>query len=92
MKIDRPNSYSAVSTAAIRGASSKPVSAVGETRPANDDSTVRQSDAAKIASQGAPKDGAKIERIRAEIAAGHYVLDIQALAQKMIDMDVLGGE
>ncbi|WP_420605842.1 flagellar biosynthesis anti-sigma factor FlgM [Novosphingopyxis sp.] len=90
MKVDRPNGYSPVSTAALRSGSTQPVSAITETRAARDETAIRQSDAATIASEGAPFDQAKVDDIRAAIAEGRYLIDPQKLAQKMIALDLFG--
>ena len=90
MKLDRPNGYSPVSTASLRGGSTKAVSAVEGVRATGDETAVRQSDAAAIASQGAPVDQAKVADIRAAIAEGSYIIDPQKLAQRMIAMDLFG--
>ena len=88
MKLDRTTGYSPVSTAALRGGSAKAVSPIGAGRPASNETSVRQSDAATIASEGAPVDQAKIAEIRAAIAEGSYIVDPQKLAQKMIALDL----
>ena len=90
MKLDRPTGYGPVSSAAVRGGSAKAVSAVTESRTAGDQTAIRQSDAATIASEGAPIDQAKVADIRAAIAEGSYIVDPQKLAQKMIALDLFG--
>ena len=44
--------------------------------------------AATLAAQGAPVDGAKVEAIRAKIAAGTFRIDPQAIADRMIATDL----
>lgn len=90
MKLDRPIGYSPVSTASLRGASTKAVSAVASTRAAGDDTAVRQSQASAIAGEGAPVDQAKVDSIRAAIADGSYIIDPEKLANRMIAMDLFG--
>ncbi len=90
MKLDRPTGYGPVSTAALRSGSTKAVSAITEAAPARDETAIRQSDAAAIASQGAPVDQAKVDDIRAAIAEGRYIIDPQELAKKMIALDLFG--
>lgn len=45
--------------------------------------------AAELAAAGPPVDGDKIAKIRAAIQNGSYSLDIQAIANRMIDIDIL---
>lgn len=45
--------------------------------------------AAELASSGPPVDTGKVARVRAAIANGSYNLDIQAIADRMIDIDIL---
>lgn len=90
MKLDRPNGYVPVSTVAVRSGSTKPISAIAETRSTHDETAIRQSDAAVLAGQGAPIDQAKVDDIRAAIAEGRYLIDPQLLAQKMIALDLFG--
>ena len=91
MKIDRPNGYAAVSTAGLRSSSaSKAVTSVAETGAARDETAIRQSDAAMIAGEGAPIDQAKVDKLRAAIAEGRYLVDPQQLAQRMIALDLFG--
>ena len=44
--------------------------------------------AAALAAQGAPIDSAKVDAIRAKIAAGTFRIDPQAIAEKMIATDL----
>lgn len=44
--------------------------------------------AAALAAQGAPIDTAKVDAIRAKIAAGTYHIDPQAIADRMIAADL----
>lgn len=90
MKIDRPNSYGPASTAALRSGSTSAVSAISQVRASNDETAIRQSDAAVLAAAGAPVDQAKVDNIRAAIAEGSYLIDPQRLAQKMIALDLFG--
>ena len=90
MKIERPNSYSPASTAAIRSGGTGAVSAISQVRASHDETAIRQSDAAVLASEGAPIDQAKVDHIRAAIADGSYLIDPQQLAQKMIALDLFG--
>lgn len=46
------------------------------------------SPAARMAAQGAPLDMDKIGAIKAAIASGNYPVDAEAIAQKMIDLDL----
>ena len=43
---------------------------------------------AQLAAQGAPLDVDKISRIKAAIASGNYPVDADAIADKMIDLDL----
>ncbi|WP_156680345.1 flagellar biosynthesis anti-sigma factor FlgM [Sphingomonas profundi] len=45
--------------------------------------------AADIARAGPPVDTDKVAKVRAAIANGSYNLDIQAIASRMIDIDIL---
>ncbi len=45
--------------------------------------------AAELASAGPPVDTDKVARVRAAIANGSYNLDIQAIANRMVDIDIL---
>jgi negative regulator of flagellin synthesis FlgM len=90
MKIDRPNSYGPASTAALRSGGTGAVSAISRVRASQDETAIRQSDAAVIAGEGAPIDQAKVDSIRAAIADGSYLIDPQKLAQKMIALDLFG--
>lgn len=45
--------------------------------------------AAELAAAGPPVDTNKVDRIRAAILNGSYSLDIQAIANRMIDIDIL---
>ena len=44
--------------------------------------------AADLASSGPPIDSAKIAAIRAAIAEGRYPIDPQAIAEKMVELDL----
>ena len=44
--------------------------------------------AARMASQGAPVDSARIERVKQAIAAGKYPVDPDKIAEKMLDLDL----
>lgn len=46
------------------------------------------SPAARMAAQGAPVDTDKIAAIKAAIASGNYPVDAEAIAQKMLDLDL----
>lgn len=48
--------------------------------------------AARMAAQGAPVDMDKVAAIKSAIASGNYPVDPQAIAQKMIDLDLPGQE
>lgn len=52
---------------------------------------VSASPAARMAAQGAPIDMDKIGAIKAAIASGNYPVDAQAIAQKMLDLDLPQG-
>ena len=45
--------------------------------------------AAALAASGPPVDVDKVAKVRAMIANGSYNLDIQAIANRMIDIDIL---
>lgn len=45
--------------------------------------------AADLAASGPPVDIDKVARIRAAILNGSYALDIQAIAKRMVDIDIL---
>ncbi len=45
--------------------------------------------AAELAAAGPPVDTDKVARVRAAIANGSYNLDIQAIANRMVDIDIL---
>jgi len=51
-------------------------------------SATEASAAARMAQDGPPIDSAKIAAIRAAIAEGRYPVDPQAIAQKMIELDL----
>ncbi len=44
--------------------------------------------AARMASQGAPVDSARIERVKQAIASGKYPVDPDKIAEKMLDLDL----
>lgn len=44
--------------------------------------------AARMASQGAPIDSARIERVKQAIASGKYPVDPDKIAEKMLDLDL----
>ena len=44
--------------------------------------------AARMASQGAPIDSARIERVKQAIAEGKYPVDPEKIAEKMLDLDL----
>ncbi|MDX3909327.1 MAG: flagellar biosynthesis anti-sigma factor FlgM [Sphingobium sp.] len=52
---------------------------------------VSASPAARMAAQGAPIDMDKIGAIKAAIASGNYPVDAEAIAQKMLDLDLPRG-
>lgn len=43
---------------------------------------------ARMASQGAPIDTARVARIKQAIASGNYPVDPQKIAEKMLDLDL----
>lgn len=49
---------------------------------------VSPSPAARMAAQGAPVNTDKIAAIKAAIASGNYPVDAEAIAQKMLDLDL----
>lgn len=44
--------------------------------------------AARLAQQGAPIDAEKISRIKAAIASGNYPVDADAIADRMVELDL----
>lgn len=90
MKLDRPSGYGPVSATGLRSAGAKSVSPASEARPARDETSVRESDAAAIAKLGAPVDQSRIDELRSAIAEGRYLVDPGKLAQKMIALDIFG--
>ncbi len=44
--------------------------------------------ASRMASQGAPVDTARIERVKQAIASGNYPVDPEKIADKMLDLDL----
>jgi negative regulator of flagellin synthesis FlgM len=44
--------------------------------------------AARVAQQGAPIDMDKINRIKAAIASGNYPVDADAIAERMVELDL----
>lgn len=46
------------------------------------------SPAARVAQQGAPIDMDKISKIKAAIASGNYPVDPEAIADKMVELDL----
>ncbi|WP_294389963.1 flagellar biosynthesis anti-sigma factor FlgM [uncultured Sphingomonas sp.] len=50
--------------------------------------TTPKSPAAELAAQGAPVDTGKVAAIRAAIADGTYAIDPQAIAERMIALDL----
>lgn len=44
--------------------------------------------ASRMASQGAPIDSARIERVKQAIAEGKYPVDPEKIAEKMLDLDL----
>jgi negative regulator of flagellin synthesis FlgM len=46
------------------------------------------SPAARLAQEGAPIDTDKIQRIKSAIASGNYPVDADAIADRMVDLDL----
>lgn len=44
--------------------------------------------ASELASSGPPVDADKVARIRAAIASGAYTIDVQAIAARMVELDL----
>jgi negative regulator of flagellin synthesis FlgM len=63
------------------------VAAVGDTA-ARTRSAVVESAVFELVSAGAPVDAAKVASVRAAIAAGRYAVDPQAIAEKMVALDL----
>lgn len=55
---------------------------------ASDSASSVANPAAALAAQGAPIDAARVDAIRAKIAAGTYRIDPQAIAERMIAEDL----
>lgn len=72
--------------AASRGAAAEPVSSVQPV--AKPDTATNLLDA--IVEMGPPVDAERIKAIRAVIAEGRYPIDPQAIAAKMIELDLPG--
>ena len=70
-----------------QGARRPDAPAVGQ--PAEGEASV-PSPAAELAASGPPVDAGKVARIRDAIAAGQYPVDAQAIAAKMIALDLPG--
>jgi len=51
---------------------------------------VAASPAAELAAAGPPVDTDKVARVRAAIASGGYAIDVQAIAAKMVALDLPG--
>jgi negative regulator of flagellin synthesis FlgM len=82
-----PGATGAVDTARMTGVQkSTPVEKTATTRAT--EAAVPQP-AAALAASGPPVDADKVARVRAMIANGSYNLDIQAIANRMIDIDIL---
>ncbi|MET0362767.1 MAG: flagellar biosynthesis anti-sigma factor FlgM [Sphingobium sp.] len=50
--------------------------------------TVVANPAARLAQQGAPIDMEKIAKIKAAIASGNYPVDADAIAERMVELDL----
>ena len=90
MKLDRPSGYGPVSATGLRSAASGPVSATSATRSVRDEPSVHQSDAAAMAKLGAPVNQSRVDELRSAISEGRYLIDPDALARKMIALDIFG--
>ena len=85
-----PGLAAAIDTSKLReSGKAKGASAVAGT--ATQSAGVSSSPAARMAAQGAPLDMDKIGAIKAAIASGNYPVDAEAIAQKMIDLDLPQG-
>jgi negative regulator of flagellin synthesis FlgM len=62
---------------------------IDEARPSDVDAP--SNPVADLVASGPPVDAAKIAEIRAAIAAGAYRLDVQAIAERMIALDLPRG-
>ncbi len=72
--------------------------AVGRSAPVRDTKSVASEDAAppsstaaKLAELGPPVDPGKVAEVRAAIANGSYKLDVEAIAAKMLALDLPPG-
>ncbi len=78
---------SAIDTSKLReGGKSTPTGGLAGRKSAADG--VSPSPAARMAAQGAPVDMDRIGAIKAAIASGNYPVDADAIAQKMLDLDL----
>lgn len=82
-----PGLASAIDSSKLRE-SGKSKSAGGVAGVTTQTAGVSSSPAARMAAQGAPLDMDKIGAIKAAIASGNYPVDAEAIAQKMIDLDL----
>jgi negative regulator of flagellin synthesis FlgM len=82
-----PGGTGAVDTVRTQGVQkSAPVEKTPATKPVE---AAMPKPAAELASSGPPVDVDKVAKVRAMIANGSYNLDIQAIANRMIDIDIL---
>ena len=78
---------SAIDTSKVReGGKSTPTGSVSGKKTSAEG--VSSSPAARMAAQGAPVDVDRIGAIKAAIASGNYPVDAEAIAQKMLDLDL----
>ncbi len=63
---------------------------VAPTAPVSNSTTERvaANPAARLAQQGAPIDMDKVARIKAAIASGNYPVDADAIADRMVELDL----
>lgn len=82
-----PGGAGAVDTVRVQGVQkSLPVERTAATTKAE---AALPKPAAELAAAGPPVDVDKVAKVRAMIANGSYNLDIQAIANRMIDIDIL---
>ncbi|RVT43347.1 flagellar biosynthesis anti-sigma factor FlgM [Sphingobium algorifonticola] len=80
-------SGSAIDTAKLRESGKSAPSGSVSGRKSGADG-VSPSPAARMAAEGAPIDMDRIGAIKAAIASGNYPVDADAIAQKMLDLDL----
>jgi len=88
--MSRITSYGSQGVGSARPAqgTEKTVGAAAAPRPTDNAERSVQTDMADIAAKGAPIDEARVAALRDALANGSYVIDVDKLAAKMIELDL----